>query len=718
MRANLEEAARERIEELKRLVDHHRFCYYVLDKPEITDADFDVIYHELEDLEKKHPQLLTADSPTQKVGAKPSTDFKEVKHRIPLLSLANAMGSEDLIHWQERIDRGLADDDDPAFAPGASGALAYQYMCEHKIDGLSVALTYENGTFKQGATRGNGEVGEDVTLNLKTIGTLPAKLKPVAVLADGTLTGLDAAKKQGLVEGKDFHEKVLRHVEVRGEVYMPVSSFTSLNEALLEEGEQQFANPRNAASGSLRQKDPAKTARRRLGFWAYFLYVLDDGVKQPTLHSENLNLLAAMGFPVEPNGKIAHSLAEVQKFVDDWFLPRHSLDYQTDGVVIKIDQRKIWDKLGNTSHSPRWAIAYKYPPEEAETQVEAINFEVGRTGAVTPVAFLKPVKLAGTTVKRATLHNADQIKRLDVRINDWVVVRKAGEIIPEVLAVKFEKRTEGSEPFVYPTHCPACQSELVRLKDEVVLRCLNIYGCPAQRLRRLIHYVGREAMDIDGVGEKQIEQFVKSGLVTTPADFYRLTEDQLLALERMGKKSAQNILTAINNSKTRPLAALIFALGIRHVGVSIAELLAGRFPSIDALMAATAEEISAIEGVGPVISDTVLEYFAQSENRELIEDLRSLGVKLEQDAAEAAQTFAPTLAGKTFVITGSLTRLERLEAEKAIKARGGKATGSVSKKTDYVVVGESPGSKLAKAQELGIKIIDETEFLALLEIEA
>jgi len=708
LRADLKETetARERLEELRRLVEHHRFCYYVLDRPEVDDAAFDVIYRELEALEKQYPELITPESPTQKVGAKPSTDFKEVKHSIALLSLANAMDSEDLSHWQERIDRGLADDDGPA--------LAYQFMCEHKIDGLSVALTYENGVFVQGATRGNGEVGEDVTLNLKTIESLPKKLKPVAVLSDGTLTSIDDAQKPG----QDFQERILRHVEVRGEVYMPVSSFTSLNEALLEEGDQQFANPRNAASGSLRQKDPAKTAKRRLGFWAYFLYVLDDGVKQPLLHSENLALLSALGFPVEPNGKIAHNLGEVKDFVDHWFLPRHNLDYQTDGVVIKVDQRKIWDKLGNTSHSPRWAIAYKYPPEEAETQIESINFEVGRTGAVTPVAFLTPVKLAGTTVKRATLHNADQIKRLDVRINDWVVVRKAGEIIPEVLAVKFDKRAEGTEPFQYPTHCPACESELVRLGNDVVLRCLNIYGCPAQRLRRLIHFVGREAMDIDGIGEKQIEQFVKAGLVSTPADFYRLTEEQLLALERMGKKSAQNILAAINASKTRPLAALIFALGIRHVGVSVGELLAGRFASVDALMAASPEDISAIEGVGPVISDTVREYFAEGENQKLIAELKELGVKLEQDAGEAAQSFAPTLAGKTFVITGSLTRLERLDAEKAIKARGGKATGSVSRKTDYVVVGESPGSKLAKAQELGIKIIDETEFLTLLEIEA
>jgi DNA ligase (NAD+) len=712
--ANLTEGAREKLQELRRLVEHHRFSYYVLDQPEITDGDFDVIYHQLEDLEKEFPDLVTADSPTQKVGAKPSTDFKEVKHRIPLLSLANAMSSDELIHWQERIDRGLSDDDDPAFAMLAGQEQKHLYMCEHKIDGLSVALSYENGLFIQGATRGNGEVGEDVTLNLKTIIGLPKQLKPVAVHEDGTLADLAEARKGGA----DFKEKVLKHVEVRGEVYMPVSSFNALNEALLEEGEAQFANPRNAASGSLRQKDPSKTAKRKLGFWAYFLYVLDDDVKQPLRHSENLALLSTLGFPVEPNGKVATGLVEVQKFVADWFLPRHQLDYQTDGVVIKIDQRKIWDKLGATTHSPRWAIAFKYPPEEAETKIEAINFEVGRTGAVTPVASLTPVKLAGTTVKRATLHNADQIKRLDVRIGDRVMVRKAGEIIPEVVCVKFDKRDQASTPFQYPTDCPACQSELARLKEEVVWRCLNVYGCPAQRLRRLIHFVGREAMDIDGVGEKLIEQLVNAGLVASPSDFYRLTEEKLLTLERMGKKSAQNSLAAIDGSKTRPLGALIFALGINHVGASVAELLAGRFASIDSLMAASAEDISAIEGVGPVISDVVRQYFSQPENQKLIEELKELGVKLEQDDFEASKIFAPTLAGKTFVITGSMTKMERLEAEKAIKARGGKATSTVSKKTDYLIAGESPGSKLAKAQELGIKIIDEREFLALLEIEA
>jgi DNA ligase (NAD+) len=712
--ANLTEGVRERLQELKRLVEHHRFCYYVLDKPEITDGDFDVIYRELEGLEKQYPDLITADSPTQKVGAKPSTDFKEVKHRIPLLSLANAMSKDELIHWQERIDRGLADDDDPAFAAVEGSESNHLYMCEHKIDGLSVALTYEKGLFLQGATRGNGEVGEDVTLNLKTIAALPKQIKPVAVLADGTLIDPARATEQGLA----FSEKLLQHVEVRGEVYMPVSSFTELNEALLEEGEQQFANPRNAASGSLRQKDPRKTAQRKLGFWAYFLYVLDSDVKQPTRHSDNLALLSALGFPVEPNGKVAEGLGQVQKFVDDWFLPRHSLDYQTDGVVIKIDQRQIWDKLGATTHSPRWAIAFKYPPEEAETKIEAIHFDVGRTGAVTPVAWLTPVKLAGTTVKRATLHNSDQIKRLDVRIGDTVVVRKAGEIIPEVVSVKFEKRHPDSVVFEYPTHCPACHSQLARLNEEVVWRCLNVYGCPAQKLRRLIHFVGREAMDIDGVGEKLIEQLVNAEMVASVSDFYLLSEDKLMTLERMGKKSAQNAIAAIQASKSRPLASLIFALGINHVGASVAELLASKFVSIDSLMAASAEDISAIEGVGPKIAASVREYFAQPQNLKLIEELKQAGVKLEQDNFAETKSLAPTLAGKTFVITGSMEKMERLEAEKAIKARGGKATSSVSKKTDYLVTGASPGSKLAKAQELGIKIIDEAEFLTLLEIEA
>ena len=479
-KTSTQEEARQRIEFLMRAVEHHRFSYYVLDHPEISDAEFDKLFHELEDLEQQFPDLKLPGSPTQTVGAAPSTEFKSIRHRIALLSLANAMSYEDLDKWQERLVRAL---------DNAKHDL--KYVCELKIDGLSIALTYKNGALIEGATRGNGEVGEDVTLNLRTIPALPKELTPIA-LADGRK-----------------HMPAL--VEVRGEVYMPVSSFTSLNDALEEEGEPTFANPRNAASGSLRQKDPRKTAKRRLGFWAYFIYVTDPELKQPNGHFENLELLAKLGFPVEPNRRLADSVEDVKKFCGDWSDKKHDLDYQTDGVVVKLNDRTLWDQVGSTAHSPRWAIAFKYPPEEADTVVEDIHFDVGRTGAVTPTAWLSPVKLAGTTVKRATLHNAEQIRRLDVRIGDTVVVRKAGEIIPEVLSVKTEKRPASSQPFVYPTDCPVCHTPLERLGSEVVFRCPNTFGCPSQVRRRIEHWVSRDAMDVDGVGESLIDLMVSSG---------------------------------------------------------------------------------------------------------------------------------------------------------------------------------------------------------------
>ncbi len=691
--------ARIQIEELRRQVEHHRFAYYALSKPEISDADFDVIYRQLESLEKQFPELIVPESPTQKVGAAPSTDFTPVRHRIPLLSLANAMSTDDLDEWRERLERGLEVEDSRQF----------DFVCEHKIDGLSIALTYENGNFVRGATRGNGTTGEDVSNNLRTIKEMPQKLNPVLVRADGSIA-LDA------VSGEEAELRMPALVEVRGEVYMAVDNFTALNQSLIDENETAFANPRNAASGSLRQKDPRKTAARKVSLWTYFLYIVDDTIKQPRSQWDNLQLLAALGFPVEPNRTKVTGIEGIRQFVDHWADKRHALNYQTDGVVIKLDDRKLWDHLGNTTHSPRWAIAFKYPPEEVETKLEDIKFEVGRTGAVTPTAWLAPVKLAGTTVKRATLHNADQIARLDIRIGDTVVVRKAGEVIPEVVCVKFDKRAEDSQPFVYPTHCPACQTPLERVGEEVVFRCLNVYSCPAQKVRRLIHWVGKEAMNIDGVGEMLIEQMVRAHLVESPSDFYRLTEESLLTLERMGKKSATNILAAVQGSKQRPLAALLFALGIRHVGRSVAELLAERFNSMEALQEATSEQMCAIEGVGSVIAEGVIEYFAQSENQALIIELRQLGIKMAVDADQQTVILPQSLAGKTFVITGTMEQLERLEAEQQIKARGGKATSSVSKKTDYVVVGANPGSKVAKAQELGIKILDEAEFLALLEI--
>lgn len=693
-RAKQLDEARERIEELRRLVEHHRFAYYVLDRPEVSDASFDELFNELQKLESEYPEFFSADSPTQKVGAAPSTEFKQVQHRIPLLSLANAMSDVELDKWEERLLRAL---DLPTVEREKIG-----YVCELKIDGLSIALTYRDGKLTQGATRGNGEVGEDVTLNLKTIAAVPKELKPCQ----------NAAPPQLL--------------EVRGEVFMPNSSFSALNAALSDDGEPAFANPRNAASGSLRQKDPRKTARRNLSFWAYSAHVTDPEQSTPRSHFEELELLRRLGFPVEPNGKLAHGLDGVKQFCGSWAEARHELDYQTDGVVVKLDDRNLWDQLGATSHSPRWAVAFKYPPEEAETVIEDIVFDVGRTGAVTPTAWLKPVHLAGTTVKRATLHNAEQIKRLDVRVGDTVVVRKAGEIIPEVLSVKVEKRPPGAVPFLYPTECPMCGTTLEREGSEVVFRCPNTYGCISQTKRRIQHWVSRDAMDIDGVGEQLISRFVDGGLVKRASDLYKLDEDMLATIDlkdkkvtetprRKGMKWMQNVLTAIEQSKSRPLGNLVFALGIRHVGASGAELLANHFGSLERLATASSEDIRHVEGIGPKIADAVVEFFKDPESNILIEELSKVGVKMESDREAAGEALPQTLAGKTFVLTGTLPSMDRSDAEKAIKARGGKVSSSVSKKTDYVIAGASAGSKLARAQELGITVIDEAAFRKLID---
>jgi DNA ligase (NAD+) len=683
-----------RAEELARLIEHYRFCYYVLDKPEVTDAEFDKVFRELQDLEARHPELVSPSSPTQTVGAAPSTEFKQIKHRIPLLSLSNAMSDDELHKWEERIFRALEIEDE-------QGKKRVEYVCELKIDGLSCALTYKNGVLVEGATRGNGEVGEDVTYNLKTIPGIPRELK---LDLKKLPAGLPAA----------FSNRMPELLEVRGEVYMPVSSFTSLNDALREEHKPTFANPRNAASGGLRQKDPRKTAERKLGFWAYFLYITDSELKQPPTHFENLELLKAYGFPVEPGKLLAKSLEDVIGFCDHWSKKRHDLDYQTDGVVVKMNDRRSWDSVGVTSHSPRWAVAYKYPPEESETVVEDVKFEVGRTGAVTPVALLSPVQLAGTTVKRASLHNAEQIKRLDVRIGDTVLVRKAGEIIPEVISVNVSKRKGVDHgPLVYPTQCPVCSTPLERTGTEVAFRCPNQYGCLAQIERRIEHWVGRDAMDIDGVGSVLIQQFVAHGLVKSVADLYKLTFESLTSIERLGKKSAENILASLEKSKQRPLANVIYALGIRHVGASGAELLAERFTSLAELAAANAEDITGIEGIGPAIAQSVAEFFEQPEIKQMVAELQELGVRLVSDSTQV-EKLEPTLAGKTFVLTGTMETLDRSEAEKMIKGRGGKVTSSVSKKTDYVVAGASAGSKLTKASELGITVIDEAQFRALL----
>jgi DNA ligase (NAD+) len=678
------EAAALRIDDLRRMVEHHRFQYYVLDKPEITDAEFDRIFKELQQLEERFPDLIIESSPTQKVGAVPSTEFKQVKHEIPMLSLSNAMSDEDLDKWSDRIVRSLE--------LTAEQAQQLEFVCELKIDGLSISLKYDRGHLVRGATRGSGDVGEDVTLNLKTIEALPQKL-----------TGLSS--HGGAVPAT---------IEVRGEVYMPISSFSKLNAALSQEGQQSFANPRNAASGSLRQKDPRVTAHRKLSLWTYFVHIgHGDSVKDPATHEGSLQLLEGLGLPVNNHRAVARGIDGVKKFCADWFDKRHQLDYQTDGVVIKLNDRSLWPRLGSTAHSPRWAVAFKYPPDEEETVLEAIELDVGRTGAVTPVARLKPVQLAGTTVKRASLHNFEQIRRLDVRVGDTVVVRKAGEIIPEVLRVVQAKRPPNAQPVVEPASCPVCASKLERIGSEVALRCINPQ-CPAQTQRRLEHWVSRSAMDIEGLGSVVISHLLESQLVHNPADLYRLTADQLMTLERMGKKSADKIIANIQASKERPLANLIHALGIRHVGAQMAEAIAEHCGSVESLIAANENDFANLEGVGPAIAEAIRDFFAIDSNRELISRLGEAGVKLKSDGDTAERVAVrQTMAGKSVVLTGTL-EMDRLAAEKLIKAHGGKVSSSVSKKTDYVLVGENPGSKLAKAQELGITVIDEAKFKELL----
>lgn len=694
----------EEIEQLRREVEHHRFQYYVLDKPEISDADFDEIFHRLEKLEKEHPEHFSADSPTQKVGAAPSTEFLQVKHRVPLLSLANAMSEDDLDKWEERLGRGLELD--------AEQLKQLKYVCELKIDGLSIALTYKNGKFVEGATRGNGEVGEDVSLNLKTISLLPKELVAQAKTYSGGLL------------------KVPEMLEVRGEVYMPVSSFNDLNQALSDDGDATFANPRNAASGSLRQKNPKNTAKRKLSIFVYQTFVTDKEMTDPPNHFSELELLKLLGFPTEANSKVAVGIDEVKAFCRDIDSRRHSFDYQTDGVVVKLDQRSLWNALGATSHSPRWAIAFKYPPEEAETVLEDIQFDVGRTGAVTPVAILSPVKLAGTTVKRASLHNADQIRRLDVRKGDTVLVRKAGEIIPEVLSVKLDKRKADSQPFEYPTNCPVCGHALERVGDEVAFRCPNTYGCPTQTKRRIEHFASRDAMDIEGVGEVLVDLLVDQNLIQDVADLYRLDANKLKLLkwkdkksgeagkEKQGTKWIDNVLSALEESKSRPFANFIHALGIRHIGSSGAELLADRFTSVEQLASASAEEILSIDGMGNAIAQSIAEFFESDLTKKLIADLRELGVQMQVSESEitARNAIEKTLTGKVFVLTGTMETLDRAQAEKLIKERGGKASGSVSKKTDFVVAGASAGSKLAKAQELGITVLDEAQFKEMMGV--
>ena len=666
------EEAKARIAELRKEIEYHNYRYYVLDSPVISDAEYDELYRELEKLEAEFPELITPDSPTQRVGAPPAEGFKPVRHYQKLLSLQDVFSSEELDEWFARVEKAL-------------GVSSLEYVCEVKLDGAAVALVYENGVLVRGATRGDGEVGEDITPNIKTIRSIPLRL-----LIDDPPPLL----------------------EVRGEAYMSKEEFKRINEEREERGEPLFANPRNAAAGSLRQLDPKVTASRRLNFAAHGLSAA-EGFAFET-HYEVLEFYRRAGLPITPVVRLAASKDEVKAFIDEWHDKRHDLPFEIDGVVIKVNRFEYQRLLGETSKAPRWAVAYKYPPEEKTTKLLDIIISVGRTGAMTPVAVFEPVFVAGSTISRATLHNEDEIKRKDIRIGDYIIVRKAGDVIPEVVAPIPARRDGTEREFAMPDTCPVCGSKALRLPGEAVTRCTGGISCPAQVFNHVLHWGSRAAMDIDGLGPAVVQELFDKGLIKNAADLYSLTVDDLLKVEHFQEKSARKLYEAIQESKNRPLARLIFALGIRHVGEHLAKVLASRAGSLDRLMAMTEEELMEIPEVGPCVSESVVMFFAQPHNREVIEKLRAAGLNFGTEEAVTPAGALP-LEGLTFVLTGALSSMTRDEATEAIEALGGRVSSSVSKKTDFVVVGEDPGSKYDRARELGVRTIGEQEFLSLLE---
>jgi DNA ligase (NAD+) len=657
---------RRRIEELRQAIDRHNYEYYILDAPEVSDAAFDELMRELRALEAQFPDLVTPDSPTQRVGIAPADAFAAVRHREPMLSLDNVFSDEELQAWARRVERAL-------------GAADVDVVCELKIDGAAVSLTYEDGRFVRGATRGDGLQGEDITANLRTIKVVPLRLH--------------AARPPALLE-------------VRGEVYLSRSAFERINEEREASGQPPFANPRNAAAGSLRQLDPRITAGRPLDLFIYGMGAA-DGLRLRR-HDEALAWLREAGFRVNPETRVVHSLEDAAAYAAHWTARRHTLSYDVDGVVVKVNDYGRQAELGATSHAPRWAIAYKFPAEQVTTVIRDIEVYVGRTGALTPVAVLEPVRVSGVTVTSATLHNEDEIRRKDVRIGDTVIVQRAGEVIPEVVRPLPEQRTGQERAFTMPATCPACGSVIVRPEGEAVARCVNA-SCPAQVLGRLIHFCGRGAMDIDGVGPKLIIQLLERRLIAGPDDLYALRREQLAGLERMAERSAQNVLDSIDRSKRTTLPRLLYALGIRHVGAHVAELLAGHVRDVEALMRASLEEITDVEGIGPAIAESVYLFFRQPENVRLVRNLLARGVR----PASPARARRGRLAGKSVVITGTLTGYTRAQAEQAVRDHGGSVGSGVSRRTDYVVVGHDPGAKLERAKKLQVKTLTEAEFMAL-----
>jgi DNA ligase (NAD+) len=665
------------VDALREKIRYHEHRYYVLDDPELSDADFDRLMQQLKNLEAEHPELVTPDSPTQRVGGKPREGFVKVPHSSPMLSLDNAYNEEELRAWERRVHE-------------LSGRTAVEYICELKLDGLSMALRYAPGTakearFAQGVTRGDGSVGEDVTVNVRAVRSVPLSV-PAATL-----------KKHSLPT----------EFEARGEIIMPSRSFQRMNQERERQGLAKFANPRNAAAGAVRVLDPNITAQRRLDFYAYFLLV--NGRAHFLRHSESLEALHAAGFKVNRNWRAMRDIEDVWKYIQEWEPKREKLEYEIDGVVIKVNDTRLQAELGFTGKAPRWAIAYKYAARAGITQVEDIQVQVGRTGKLTPVAWLKPVAIGGTTVTRATLHNEDEIERLGVKIGDWVTVERGGDVIPKVVKVEEDKdHPRGHRKFHFPAHCPVCGGLVVRAEGEADHRCVNA-NCPAKLRESVLHFASRGVMNIEGLGDALVNQLTGRGMVKNVADLYTLTKDDLLKLERMGEKSAQNVLNEIAASRKLPLDRVIYGLGIRFVGERTAEFLAEHFGSLDDLMKAGAEELMQVNEVGPRIAASIHEYFQEPRNRELVERLRQAKLTFTGKKRERGTQ----LQGKTFVLTGTLAHHTRDEAKKMIEDSGGRVASAVSKKTDYVVAGSDAGSKLDKARELGVKVIDEQEMVEL-----
>lgn len=655
---------RQRAAELRDTLNHYSYQYYVLDNPEVPDSEYDRLFRELQSLEQTHPELLTADSPTQRVGGQALDKFDEVQHAIPMLSLDNVFDQQELAAFDKRVRDWLNTDKEQTYA------------AEPKLDGLAISIRYENGVLVQAATRGDGSTGEDVTANVRTLNSVPLKLQ------GGPIPAV---------------------VEIRGEIFMPKAGFEKLNQSQLANNKKPFVNPRNAAAGSLRQLDSKITASRPLEIYCYGLGVI-EGMSRPSSHSAAMNLIAEWGCRISPELKVLEGLEACQQYIDELAARRDSLEYDIDGVVFKVDDTVLQERLGFVSRAPRWAIAYKFPAQEEMTTVEDIEIQVGRTGALTPVARLKPVFVGGVTVSNATLHNEDEIRRKDVRIGDTVIVRRAGDVIPEVVKSIITKRPDDAREFVMPTACPICGSDVEREEGEAVSRCSGGLFCAAQRKEAIKHFASRKALDIDGLGDKLVEQLVDAGHIKDVADLFLLDVDTIASLERMGQKSAENLVNALNAAKSTRFQRFLYALGIREVGEATARALALQYASLEELMQASSESLMEIEDVGPVVAHHIETFFQQTHNREVIERLLSVGIHWQNEEKKQTNT---ALSGKTIVLTGTLQTLSRSEAKEKLLALGAKVAGSVSKKTDYVVAGADAGSKLTKAESLGIDVVDE-----------